>query len=1120
MSINRWLGPDAGARTAIPRWIWWLLGVTAALGAISFVYYQVLHARVRSITAEMRKMNEALVDEIAMRIRTEEELKEHQQHLEEIVEDRTRELGESEKKYRLLANNVSDTIWTLDLEENFTYLSPSVGRLAGYTPEEAARMTLSKLLTPASLATSRQRLAERMASGNFEETLLFELELVRKDGSTFPAEVSSTPTADDQGNITGFLGITRDITQRKEAEKALRDSEKRLRLALEASNTGLWDMNVRTGDFYVSPNFFTRLGYQPEEHPKTGEQLRQLVHEDDLPRLGVELDEHLKRGEHYKQEIRFQNKRGQWQWFIESGSVIEWDENDEPLRMVGTAVDITDLKRAEQALRDSEERYRSIVENSTLGIFRTTPEGRVTTANPALAKIMGYDSPQEIIDTIGDLAEQVYQDPGDRKRVLQMMQEKGKAITELNFRRKDGQKIIVGINMWMVSDEKGQLRYLEGFLEDVTEKRANEETLKLYRRIFMETSDGILVTEPDGKVIDFNPASFRQSGYSAEEMRGQDIAKLIYKEDSEKIGRDLQQNGIYRGETRVQHRDGSSTYIDLSVFPITHEDGGVICHVGMGRDITERKKAEEALRRERDKAQRYLDIAGVIIVAIEADQKVALVNRRGAEVLGVAEENIVGKNWFDNYVPERNRVDVKAAFTKLMAGEVEPVEYFENKIQTNDGEERLIAWHNTALRDEEGSITGTLSSGEDITERKQAAEALRESEEKFRVMSAAAHDAIVMIDNDGNVTYWNKAAEKIFGYSSGEMRGKNLHDILAPPRYHQAYREGFRRFKTTGKGDAVGRTLELEALRKHSTEVSVELSMSSVKLMGLWSAIGIIRDITERKQAEEAIRQANDKLQRAFDELKATQIQLVQTEKMASMGRLVAGVAHELNNPIGAVISSSRNLRSGLMKFEAICGEAKEETCEYQPQMQKVLAAMKSSHQVIDEGSQRVARIVKRLKAFVRLDEAELQLGDIHQSIEEALQLLPTGWDKRVTLVRSYGQLPEFTYFPARMNEALNNVFINAVEAIKEKGKMEITTRVADGSAVITIEDNGVGMSPEVREHIFDPGMTTKSRGVGTGLGMAISFQIMRDHQGSITVESELGKGTTVTLAMPLDLER
>jgi PAS domain S-box-containing protein len=387
-------------------------------------------------------------------------------------------------------------------------------------------------------------------------------------------------------------------------------------------------------------------------------------------------------------------------------------------------------------------------------------------------------------------------------------------------------------------------------------------------------------------------------------------------------------------------------------------------------------------------------------------------------------------------------------------------------------------------------------------------------------MSAAAHDAIVMIDNDGDVTYWNKAAEKIFGYSSGDMKGKNLHDVLMPDRYRQSYEKGFRKFKTTGKGSAVGKILELEGLKKDGSEVSVELSLSSVKLKGLWSAIGIMRDITERKQAEEVIRQANTKLQKAFDELKTTQSQLVQTEKMASMGRLVAGVAHEFNNPIGAVISSSKNLQTGLKKFESICGETKEEICEFQPQMHKVLDAMKKSHHVIDEGSQRVARIVKRLRAFARLDEAELQLGDIHQSIEEALQLLPAGWDQRITLVRAYGQLPKFTYFPSRMNQAFNNVFVNAVEAIAETGEIRITTRLADDSAVITIQDTGVGMSPEVREHIFDPGITTKSRGVGTGLGMAISFQIMRDHQGNITVDSEAGKGTIVTLTMPLDLEQ
>jgi signal transduction histidine kinase len=188
--------------------------------------------------------------------------------------------------------------------------------------------------------------------------------------------------------------------------------------------------------------------------------------------------------------------------------------------------------------------------------------------------------------------------------------------------------------------------------------------------------------------------------------------------------------------------------------------------------------------------------------------------------------------------------------------------------------------------------------------------------------------------------------------------------------------------------------------------------------------------------------------------------------------------------------------------------------------MQTVFTAMKDSQQVIDEGSQRVAKIVKRLRAFARLDEAELQLADIHQSIEEALQLLPPGWDKHITLVRSYGQLPKFTFFPSRINQALNNVFVNAVEAIKRKGQIKITTRTEDKSAVIVIQDNGVGMSSDVREHIFDPGITTKSRGVGTGLGMAISFQIVRDHRGNIQVESKEGKGTTVTLTLPLNLER
>ncbi|MFZ3136292.1 MAG: PAS domain S-box protein [Thermodesulfovibrionales bacterium] len=146
-------------------------------------------------------------------------------------------------------------------------------------------------------------------------------------------------------------------------------------------------------------------------------------------------------------------------------------------------------------------------------------------------------------------------------------------------------------------------------------------------------------------------------------------------------------------------------------------------------------------------------------------------------------------------------------------------------------------------------------------------ESLRESEEKFRAMSASAKDAIIMIDNEGNISYWNEAAEKMFGYSEQEALGKELHTFLSSQRYHEAYRNGFSKFKTNGQGVAVGKTLELEAMRKDGTEFPIELSVSAVKLKGKWNATGIVRDITERKLAEEALQKNEEELKKRVKEL-------------------------------------------------------------------------------------------------------------------------------------------------------------------------------------------------------------------------------------------------------------
>jgi len=269
-------GDIASMEKEIPKWMWWVLG--AAI--LFFLHHLVLHLRYRTMAAKLREKNLELQEEIAVRKQVEEELTQHQRHLEEIVEERTRDLRESEKKYRLLADNVSDTIWTMDVNTKFTYLSPSIERLAGYTQEEAAYLALADLLTPASLKIAGESIQRRLASGDAESTTLLELEIVRKDGSTFWSEISSTPVQDVQGNTTGFLGITRDISERIKTQEALKESEERLRLALDAANTGMYDVNMKTGLVYLSSTFYTKLGYEPGELPTTMEDFFSFVHPD------------------------------------------------------------------------------------------------------------------------------------------------------------------------------------------------------------------------------------------------------------------------------------------------------------------------------------------------------------------------------------------------------------------------------------------------------------------------------------------------------------------------------------------------------------------------------------------------------------------------------------------------------------------------------------------------------------------------------------------------------------------------------------------------------------------------------------------------------------------------
>jgi len=274
-----------------------------------------------------------------------------------------------------------------------------------------------------------------------------------------------------------------------------------------------------------------------------------------------------------------------------------------------------------------------------------------------------------------------------------------------------------------------------------------------------------------------------------------------------------------------------------------------------------------------------------------------------------------------------------------------------------------------------------------------------------------------------------------------------------------------------------------------------------------------------RKEAEKAreLAEALKSLEKAHRELQDTQSQLVQSEKMASLGQLVAGIAHEINTPVGAVSSMHDTTRRAVEKLrKQIYDNCKDDSLR--AQLESAFKNIEDNYKVIDEGTGRVVNIVRRLKSFARLDEAELKSVDIHEGIEDTLTLIHHEIKHGITINRHYGDIPPITCFPGQLNQVFLNMLINAKQAIKGQGEITIKTTTSGNKVYIEISDTGEGIEKGNLSKIFDPGFTTKGVGVGTGLGLAICYQIIRDHMGEIKVESQRGTGTAFTIILPTDL--
>ncbi|MCU1384935.1 MAG: multi-sensor hybrid histidine kinase [Acidobacteria bacterium] len=501
------------------------------------------------------------------------------------------------------------------------------------------------------------------------------------------------------------------------------------------------------------------------------------------------------------------------------------------------------------------------------------------------------------------------------------------------------------------------------------------------------------------------------------------------------------------------------------------------------REIVERKQAELGARLAGDRAQRYLDTAEIILLALDLNGRITLVNRYACDILGWTLEELQGRDWVETCLPERMRAAARATFGRLVAGDLAVVE---GAVLTRSGEERVIAWRNTLLRDED-RVIGTFSSGADVTGRVDAIEALRKAEERMRFALEAAAVGIWDIDFTTGTLQLSGILEAQFGVPPGTFGG-TLDALMerVHPLDRDMMREAMNEANLTGHDFAVQhRALWPDGtVRWLSGLGRVRLGQNGEAIRG----IGISLDITERRTLEAQYQQA---------------------QKMEAIGQLAGGVAHDFNNLLTIILGNCELVLSG---FDA--GD---------PRQRDVAE--------IQTAGLRAAGLTRQLLAFSRKQIIEPTRLNLNVVVTEMQPMLARLIREDVTIAVALGDdVAALIGDRGEMEQIIMNLAVNARDAMPVGGTLTIETAnvelddryaksrpdvVPGPYIVLKVSDTGTGMSPEVQAHLFEPFFTTKAVGQGTGLGLATVHGIVARNGGNISVHSEVGRGTSFTVYFP-----
>ena len=753
-----------------------------------------------------------------------------------------KQVRESEENLKTYFENAPDGIYLSDFKGVFLYGNKKAEEILGYKREELIgnNFLKLKLLTGKYLVKAGQLLALNLIGGN---TGPDEFELVRKDKSVCWVEINTSPIKQKDKRIV--IGFVRDITDRKKAEKLLYENEVKYRLIVEKSQDVLFTFNIAGELLYVSPSVKNILGYNPSD--LIGRTFGSLVHPEDIPGLQQAIQQNIKNGSQTPggNRYRVRNASGEWRWHNAAGNAV-YDENGKFLSFVAIARDVTEHKRTEETLKESETRYRELVNTITSGVF--IYKGVDNGEDFIIADVSGIAEKMEGInrnDVIGKKITEVLPEVKNYAwfNVLQKVWQTGNSEYFSSNVHKDTNGLGKTRDNWVYKLPSGEI---VNVYNDVTDKKRAEEALKTSGKNLRNSMDsspiGIRIVDKERQTLYANQAYLDIFGYANFDEEKSNPPEEQYTPES--YGDWVFRNEkLLRGEpvpdkveVSITHKDGAIRYLQLSRREVIWDDKPQ--YQTLYHDITDLKQAEEAQLESEKKCQVIVENSRDLVFTLNVPGEFVYVSPSAQGLLGYTAADLIGKS-FLSLVHQEDVHVIDEEIERATKGGYQISRDNEFRIRHASGEWRWVISKGTRVVDINGNFLCFTGVIRDITERKQAEEALKASEEKYSILVEQSTDGIVILI-DRVVEFANHKMNMMTGYSEDEIIGKYIYELTAP-ECKQLLNEIYERGRAGQEGTD---NLELEILTKDKKRIAVETTAQHIVYQGKPAGMIIIRDIT------------------------------------------------------------------------------------------------------------------------------------------------------------------------------------------------------------------------------------------------------------------------------------